>query len=99
MTVNRKERREGKKGREWEKRRGRYRGFCPHSSSSPILFKDPKQSTTQWALRPSRVRSFNVPTYNNKNEVAGSKFISQDKECNTSQVKSSKNGDETNCTT
>ncbi|KAL6556487.1 hypothetical protein OROGR_005775 [Orobanche gracilis] len=39
-----------------------------------------KSSTTLWAVRLRVIRSFDVPAYNNKNEVASFEFIFQDKE-------------------
>ncbi|KAL6532693.1 hypothetical protein OROGR_013653 [Orobanche gracilis] len=39
-----------------------------------------KLSTTLWAMRLRLIRSFDVPAYNNKNEVASFEFIFQDKE-------------------
>ncbi|KAL6498107.1 hypothetical protein OROGR_028504 [Orobanche gracilis] len=44
------------------------------------LVKELKSSTTLWAMRLSLIRSFEVPAYNNKNEVASFEFIFQDKE-------------------
>ncbi|KAL6505242.1 hypothetical protein OROGR_025059 [Orobanche gracilis] len=39
-----------------------------------------KPSTTLWAMRLRLIRSFDVPAYNNKNEVASFEFIFQDNE-------------------
>ncbi|KAL6551274.1 hypothetical protein OROMI_021762 [Orobanche minor] len=44
------------------------------------LIKELKPSTTLWAMRLRLIRSFAVPAYNNKNEVASFEFIFQDKE-------------------
>ncbi|KAL6581209.1 hypothetical protein OROMI_007132 [Orobanche minor] len=57
------------------------------------LVKDLKPSTTLWAMQLCLLRSFDVPAYNNKNEVASFEFIFQDKE-----ARGSKDEDETNPT-
>ncbi|KAL6561558.1 hypothetical protein OROMI_017159 [Orobanche minor] len=44
------------------------------------LVKELKPSTTLWVMRLRLIRSFDVPAYNNKNEVASFEFIFQDKE-------------------
>ncbi|KAL6561539.1 hypothetical protein OROMI_017140 [Orobanche minor] len=44
------------------------------------LVKELKPSTTLWAMRLRLIRSFDIPAYNNKNEVASFEFIFQDKE-------------------
>ncbi|KAL6556937.1 hypothetical protein OROHE_006813 [Orobanche hederae] len=59
--------------------------IVPSSSSVPVaidtsLVKELKPSTTLWAMRLRPIRSFVVPAYNNKNEVASFEFIFQDKE-------------------
>ncbi|KAL6524610.1 hypothetical protein OROHE_016281 [Orobanche hederae] len=44
------------------------------------LVKELKPSTKLWAMRLRLIRSFDVPAYNKKNEIASFKFIFQDKE-------------------
>ncbi|KAL6524104.1 hypothetical protein OROMI_031199 [Orobanche minor] len=44
------------------------------------LVKELKSSTTLWAMRLRLIRSFDVPAYNNKNEIASFEFIFEDKE-------------------
>ncbi|KAL6529335.1 hypothetical protein OROGR_014958 [Orobanche gracilis] len=44
------------------------------------LVKELKPSTTLWVMRLRLIRRFDVPAYNNKNEVASFEFIFQDKE-------------------
>ncbi|KAL6542616.1 hypothetical protein OROMI_024218 [Orobanche minor] len=44
------------------------------------LVKELKPSTTLWAMRLRLIRSFDVPAYNNKNEIASFEFLFEDKE-------------------
>ncbi|KAL6552268.1 hypothetical protein OROGR_008422 [Orobanche gracilis] len=44
------------------------------------LVKELKPSTTLWVMQLRLIRSFDVPAYNNRNEVASFEFIFQDKE-------------------
>ncbi|KAL6567859.1 hypothetical protein OROGR_001527 [Orobanche gracilis] len=53
------------------------------------LVKELKPSTTLWAMRLRLIISFDVPAYNNRNEVASFEFIFQDKEILVKELKPS----------